>query len=244
MWLSWLSFDAFCRGCWRHQESLLSAALTYLEHQLFPVSNTSIWAGICESVRWFCSRQQWGKRHPCFWIKGAFSIPPSSYVQTPPYFLLSCTCVSSWKDKFLLAAHFSLVVPSRFTFHLLDLCSTPFTASAHLCQQDGAHRAFSIKDGLLLHCGLSLPIHRSPKEARKWYVLSQVIWTGPHLALMLFLVHTPAPAGWCFCNHSTAFGQNWWTSVSLASLLEIVIKKMLSVLRFTIYIFCNVSAVG
>ena len=134
--------------------------------------------------------------------------------------------------------------PSRFTFHLLDLCSTPFTASAHLCQHDGARRMFSIKDRLPLHCGLSLPIHRNPKEAKKPYVLSQIIRTGPCLAPMLFLLHTSAPAGWCFCNQSTLFGQDLWTSISLAALSEIAVNKVLSTLRFTIYIFCGVSTVG
>lgn len=87
----------------------------------------------------------------------------------------------------------------------------------------------------LLSSGLSLPVHRNPKEAKKWYDLSQVIWTGPYLA--------PAPRGWCFCNQSTLFDQCLWTSVSLAALSAMAINEVMSMLRFTVYIFCDVSAV-
>lgn len=147
-------------------------------------------------------------------------------------------CVCSWKDKLPLSAHFSQVVLSRFTFHLLDLYASPSTASTHLCQQDracGACVFYKGQTSALLSSGLSLPIHRNLKEAKKWYDLSQVIWTGPYLV--------PAPTDWCFCNQSTLADQCLWTSV-MAALSAMAINEVMSMLRFTIYIFCGVSAVG
>lgn len=53
-------------------------------------------------------------------------------------------------------------------------------------------------------------------------------WIGSQLAAMLFPVHTTPP-----------FTQNLWILVSLTALSEIAINKVLSMLRFTMYIFCS-----
>lgn len=46
----------------------------------------SILAGVCDGVGWLCSKKQWGKKHPCFWIKRAFLILPSSYIHNTHFF--------------------------------------------------------------------------------------------------------------------------------------------------------------
>lgn len=126
--------------------------------------------------------------------------------------------VSSWKDHFSQAVFADFPQSPWLVLHSFHCITSSLLAGWVL--KDVFYKG-QVPTVICHHQLLETP--RKPRNDT-----TSATWIGSQLAAMLFPVHTTPP-----------FTQNLWILVSLTALSEIAINKVLSMLRFTMYIFCS-----